>query len=265
MALPIPSGIKEIAYKVLHILTLGRGLKITVNGFTLRFPTRYFRRFPANYEADNYEFLRKHCGKGQTVIDVGAHLGLFSICAWQCTGRTGKVYSFEPTRTTFDLLQETIRINGARNHVKALQAAVADQKGKVTFYIGEAKTDVANSLVADPERKRNSYEVPMVALDEFVEKNNAGHIDFIKIDAEGAELSVLKGARKILTEHRPVCILGMHPSSIYKFGDSAKAIWDFIRDVNYRVEFNETLMEESDFCERSELFEVHLLPIEQNG
>lgn len=259
------TAFKEIAYKILNIFTFGRGMKIRVNGFTLRFPTRYFRRFPASYEADNYEFLRRHCGEGQTVIDVGAHLGLFSVCAWQCTGRKGKVYSFEPTPTTFALFQETIRINHAQEYIKPVQAAVASQKGKVTFYLGEGDINVSNSIVAHPDRKRTGYEVQMLALDEFVEENNTGKIDFMKIDAEGAEMSVLKGARKILTEHRPICILGMHPNSILKFGDSLKGIWDLIHEMGYRVEHEGSLMEEADFCGRQRLFEVHLLPVEKNG
>ncbi len=258
-------AIKEFAYKVLDIFTFGRGMKINVNGFSLRFPTRYFRRFPASYEADNYAFLRKHCKEGQSVIDVGAHLGLFSICAWQCTGKKGKLYSFEPTPTTFALLQQTIRINGAQGHIQPVQAAVANQKGKVTFYLGEGDINVSNSIVAHPERERKGYEVPMIALDEFVRENNTGRIDFMKIDAEGAEMSVLKGARMILSEHRPICILGMHPNSIVKFGDSAKGIWDFVHEMGYRVEEEGRPMEEADFCGRQRLFEVHLLPVEQNG
>lgn len=256
--------IKESAYKVLDFFTFGRGMKITINGFKLRFPTRYFRRFPSNYELDNYEFLKKHCKLGDTVIDVGAHLGLFSVCAWQCTGKKGKVYAFEPTPTTHRLLRQTIHINQADDYIHPVQAAVAEKKGTVTFYLGEGDINVSNSIILYPERNRQGYEVPMIALDEFVKERGIDKVDFMKIDAEGAELRVLYGARNILERNKPVCILGMHTKSIQKFGDSVEAIWNFIADCGYRVEFEGAQMSKDDFCSRVGLFEVHLLPIGKN-
>ncbi len=251
--------LKSIYYKLLHFITLGKGVKININGFKLRFPTRYYRSFPADYEKDNYKFLRDNCKKNNVVIDVGAHIGLFSVCTASLTGNQGKIYAFEPTPSTFDLMQLTIKLNHLEETIFPVKAAVADKKGKTKFYMGSGVGDVANSLVNYNDNKHLGYDVDLISLDEFVVEKKI-HVDFIKIDAEGAELSVLKGAKEILKSHRPVCILAMHPDSITKFGDSNETIWNYILDFNYSVYHNDKLMDKEAFCRERNLFDVYLMP-----
>ena len=98
---------KELIYNLLDMASFGRGLKRTINGHQLRLPTRYFKYFPSTYEAENFEFLTNNCKPGAVIIDIGAHIGLFSVIASQVTGATGKVYAF---RTYADITNQTFRL-----------------------------------------------------------------------------------------------------------------------------------------------------------
>ena len=87
--------LKEIIYKLIDIVTSGKGIKRNINGYTLRMPTRYFKYFPEDYEKENFTFLGT-CKKDDVVLDIGAHIGMFAVIASQITGKGGKVYAFEP-------------------------------------------------------------------------------------------------------------------------------------------------------------------------
>jgi hypothetical protein len=119
---------------------------------------------------------------------------------------------------------------------------------------------VANSLVNYNDHLHHGYSVEMVNCDGFVKKNTL-HINLLKIDAEGAELSVLKGSEAVLREHKPYCILAMHPNSIKQFGDSNELIWEFLQTLNCKIEFNGSSIDKKTFYEKEELFNVHLSPL----
>jgi FkbM family methyltransferase len=119
-------------------------------------------------------------------------LGLFSVTSSKLTGKEGKVICFEPTPKTFAVLKETLRLNHCEN-VTALQAAVSYKVGTATFYVSNENEDCnSNSLVkTSSEKEVKAYEVNLVTIDSIT----GGHSlnpSLIKIDAEGAELDVLK-------------------------------------------------------------------------
>lgn len=250
---------KELIYSILNMLNGGKGFSVKINNFSLRLPTRYFRYFPGDYESANFSFLESFCKKGDVIIDVGAHFGLFSVRAAQITGTNGKVYAFEPAPPTFDLLKKTISLNKVENIVFPVKAAMTDKNGEATFYISNTVGDVANSLVNYNDNIHTGYKVELIQCDTFVQKHNI-KVGFFKIDAEGAELSVLKGAEKVLREQKPYCILSMHPASIIKFGDSNEKIWKFLAGLDYDVHVNNKSVTEADFCQMKEMFEAHLIP-----
>jgi FkbM family methyltransferase len=243
----------------LNVLNGGKGLKVSINNFFLKLPTRYFRYFPKDYEAANFNFLESVCKQGDAIIDVGAHFGLFSVRASQIVGSKGKVFAFEPAPSTFSILNKTVLINNVENIVVPIKAAMSDNNGQAKFYLSSTVGDVANSLVNYNDNVHMGYEVDLIKCDSFVQKKNI-KVNFFKIDAEGAELSVLKGAEWVLREQKPYCILSMHPSSILKFGDSSEKIWNFLQGLNYYILVNNKNTSEAEFCGLKEMFEVHLIP-----
>lgn len=99
---------KELIYKIIGAFTLGRGIKRHISGFSLRIPTRYFKYFEPDYELNNINFINNNVAKGMTVIDVGAHIGLLSIILYKKVGTSGKIFSVEPTPSTFKLLKKLL-------------------------------------------------------------------------------------------------------------------------------------------------------------
>jgi FkbM family methyltransferase len=248
--------IKNLAYAFLDLITLKRGVVREINGMEIRFPAKWSRYYENNYESDNYTFLQQQVKPGMHIIDIGAHLGLFSVCSSQLTGSKGKIVCFEPTPGTFSILKNTLRLNHCHN-VTAVQAAVSDKEGKTMFYVSETAGCNSNSLIKHHLGKEQSgYDVDLVTIDSTVSTHSIAPA-IIKIDAEGAELDVLKGGLKTFKEYKPVLILGLHPAFIKQKGDSPEAIWDLLTHIPYKIEMNGEIMTKQDFCCRELLFDVH--------
>jgi FkbM family methyltransferase len=254
----INSFLKNSTYFLLDLLTLKRGIARKINGMTIRFPAKWSRYYEKNYEADNYVFLQQQVKPGMHIIDIGAHLGLFSACSSQLTGPKGKIICFEPTPGTFAILKNTLKLNHCDN-VIALPVAVSDKEGTAMFYVSETAGCNSNSLVKNkPEKESSGYDVQLVTIDHIVAEYNL-QPSLIKIDAEGAELDVLKGGIKTFQKYRPVLILGLHPDFILQKGDSLDAIWHVLTEAGYAVKGEGKVFTKTDFCKRIHLFDVHCL------
>jgi FkbM family methyltransferase len=253
---------KKLIYKGVDTLTGGKGIKRNISGFGLRIPVGYHNYFETDYELNNINFINNYLSPGMTVIDIGAHIGLLSIIMAQKVKPAGKVYSFEPTPSTFKLLQKTIAINDFTEIVKPNKMAVAEKKGKTFFYITDIEAHNSNSLSNNKRDYGNEHriDVDLTSIDEFVTDNKLSKIDFLKIDAEGAEYSVLKGCEATLRRDKPKIILALHPASIINFGNSLEQIWDYLQSFGYTVVFKSEKVDRTFFTSQSDLFDVFLFP-----
>jgi FkbM family methyltransferase len=252
---------KEVVYKILDVFTGNKGLRKTINGFSVKLPTRYINYFPSDYEQENFEFLKQHVKKGDHVLDIGAHIGLFSTIAAQLTGHKGKVYAFEPAAETNALLKQTISINRMENIIEPYSEAMGAASGKTTFYVSAVKGDNSNSLVSYKEdRELYAMDVDMFSIDDFVKNKNLTSIAFIKIDVEGAEYDALCGAMNTLQHLRPVCIVAIHPEPIAAKGDSLEKIYDLIAGNNYKIYYEAKIISKEIFCSNRDLIDLHILP-----
>jgi len=167
-----------------------------------------------------YDKLRP-LNEGDVVVDAGAHIGVFTVRASLKVGKIGKVYAFEPERENFKYL--SLNTKGLEN-VEILEVALWGSEGTKTLYHNKGNTG-GHSLF--PDRYRcPTYEVKTVQLDNVVIDN----VDFLKIDVEGSELEVLKGAKRILEDYRPFIAMEIHtkelvndiPLFLSKYGYKAK-------------------------------------------
>lgn len=252
---------KELLYKIVDTVTGGKGLKKTINGFSVKLPTRYVNYFPADYETDNFTFLRQYVKPGDQVLDIGAHIGLFAVSAAQLAGKSGKVYAFEPANETQQLLRHTISINDMQDVIQPYEAAVGSHTGKITFYVSDIKGDNSNSLVSyKDDRKLDAKEVDIFSIDDFVQQQQVKNLSFIKIDVEGAEYDALCGALNTLKNMKPVCIVAIHPEPIASKGDSLEKIYDLIADCGYKIYHDHKVIRRENFCANKELIDLHIIP-----
>jgi FkbM family methyltransferase len=150
--------------------------------------------------------LAGHISKGQNIVDVGANMGFMAVIFSQLAGPRGKVFCFEPSRITFAKLKRTVAINNLTNvEANNFGCGIAESLAtlvKTSRSSGESQLAVGDS----PIITNGAEEVRVVGLDEFL-LPRAESVHFLKIDVEGHEPFVLKGARQILQKYRPtICI-----------------------------------------------------------
>lgn len=251
--------IKKVYYALLDLITFGKGIPVVINNFKVRLPARYYKYFPKNYEQENFSFFKEHCKPGMTTLDIGAHFGLFAVFFQKSSG--GAVYAFEPTKETLKIFKETVAINKCRDKVHVVEMAVDKEPGSANFFIHSTVGGLGNTLVQNAKlgMTSSSYEVKVTSVDVFV-KEKGIDVDCIKIDAEGAELGVLKGAAETISKRRPIILLSIHPEPIQSRGDSLTEIWNLLEHYQYKVLLDGKEMDSGSFCNATGLFDVHLIP-----
>lgn len=153
---------------------------------------------------------------GDVLIDVGASAGAYTILFSKLVGPKGLVYAFEPDPKAFEFLHDNVRMNGLSN-VRTENLALADSPGTLTFrapILGEGNS---SSVYAEPWWGKR-FTAPATTIDLYCRLNRIQPRG-LKIDVEGAECSVLKGALDVLEKHHPWLLLEFHG---YAMPDRAK-------------------------------------------
>lgn len=159
---------------------------------------------------------------GDTVVDIGANIGYYTVIAGKLVGDAGRVYAFEPDPVAFELLLRNVALNGLHN-VVAEQKAVSNENGAIRLYLSdENKGD--HRIFETKGEERESIEVEAVRLDDYF-ADYTGHIGFLKIDTQGAEGAIVEGMGGLLERH-PEAVLAIEffPSALTSFGYDAKQL-----------------------------------------
>lgn len=249
---------KKLAYKALDAVTFGRGVSRQIGGDTVRFPAKWSRYYEADYEPQTFHFFRENLKPGNTVLDIGGHIGLFAVVTARLVGENGSVFSFEPTPFTRGVMKEVVDLNGVADIVEIHGEAVSSERGETVFYDTGTEISNANSLVRTDLSKRE-IPITLISVDEFVRERGL-KVDCLKIDVEGAELDVLTGAKETFTGQRPIARLGLHPFAIVQNGQSLGEIWECVTNYNLEVIFDGAKVEKDWFCSQADLFDVNLIP-----
>lgn len=146
--------------------------------------------------------------KGDAVIDVGAHIGLFTLKCL-CQGAT-LVIAVEPHPDNARLLRTNISMNKLDDKVILIEAAAGSKRGKAKLYI--SKESGRHSLLSSEYELKTSINVNLVTLDEIASKLH--RIDYVKIDVEGSELEVVKGSEEIIKRFKPIFVIETHKKKL---------------------------------------------------
>ena len=185
--------------------------------------------FGENYEPE-LAILERFLSPGKTFIDAGANFGIYTMVASKLVGQAGQVIAFEPTAESFSVLRQNIALNGLTN-VRAVQGALSDKEGTAWLHYG---TDpVRNSLGKDPSADAGGEYVATDSLDNVLQRAGVKRVDVIKMDVEGAEELVLRGANKVLTSMRPVIIYEVNAEASGHLGLSKDGATRLLERLDY--------------------------------
>ncbi len=174
--------------------------------------------------------LRELVAPGMTIFEAGANVGYFTLVMARAAGATGSVHSFECDPDLAMLARDNIEINGLHRNAHIVQKAAGERAGSVTFY----RTDrhrgggsIVQGLEQIPHNatdQRSALEVDMTTFDDFADELGRTP-DFIKLDAEGAEPAILRGATRLLDGERPLTIvMEFFPRFVRDAGDDPAAL-----------------------------------------
>jgi FkbM family methyltransferase len=173
------------------------------------------------------EVFRQLVGAGDGVIEVGANLGTHTLAFSRMVGREGRVYAFEPQRIVFQTLAANLAVNSVVN-VECFQVAVSDKPGSLKLPDIDYTVE-GNFGAVEIERYQAGIKVPIVTLDDFLDLPPNRKIKFIKIDVEGMEQGVIRGAEKLISAHAP--FLYVENDRLEK----SPALITQIRDLGYKL------------------------------
>ena len=172
------------------------------------------------YEKETTRLFRRLIRPGMVIIDVGAHVGYYTLIAAKQAGPTGKVYAFEPEPENHALLLKNIELNGYEN-VVAVKSAVSNHAGSTTLYL-TGLDNGRHSVYQHDLPARGSVEVPTTTIDDFLEAQGWPEVNLVKVDVEGAELEVLAGMDRLLRESEGIrLILEFNPFLLQSAGVDA--------------------------------------------
>lgn len=242
---PNKSSIVEIQGSKMYVNPEGlpKGFKDTFQAYIIR----------NGWEELTTEMFKKVVKKGDTVVDLGANIGYFSLLAARLVGSEGKVYAFEPEPMNYELLLKNIELNGYDNIVP-VPKAVSNVSGTIRFFLHSKDTGahtIYQPLHGEREFKE-SIEVQAVTLDEFF-KGKEHPIDVIKVDVEGAEVAVLLGMDRIIRQNESLkMFIEFHPPGIRRRGDSSQ---EFARRLLEGYHFS--ILAIGDYTMRKEYLKIN--------
>lgn len=166
----------------------------------------------------------EHVKNGNTIVDVGANIGYYTVLGAQAVGTSGRVYAFEPDPTSFGFLRRNVKANGYKNVVLE-QKALTNKPGTLRLYL--STSNMGDHRIY-PTGDRAYVDVEGVRLDDYLEGLQSD-VDFIKIDTQGAEVVILEGMKKTLERNRNVKLaIEFWPRGLEGFGHKASQLLEIL-------------------------------------
>lgn len=193
------------------------------------------RRWDLGIESAIHQVLEKYLKFGDVFVDIGANFGLHTLYAAKLVGEEGQVFAFEPVPSNLKLLYRNITLSKVDKQVRVIPNAVSNgSEAFLEFYVPPDEVAVTASL--RPTQHDSDTQVVQVAnvrLDDYWQDINLP-IRMIKIDVEGAELDVLHGAEKLLSQWQPILVIEVHGFALPSFGATVTELRSFLKQFGYQ-------------------------------
>jgi FkbM family methyltransferase len=207
-------------------------IRVMSAGHPLLVPRRFLHwHLGRGYEPITTELFRRSMRPGAVVLDVGAHIGYYTVIAARAVGPEGKVFAFEPSPVAHRLLQRNIARNRCRN-VLSFRQAVSGTAGRRRFVLTESLD--SNGFYEHPlSPALGTTTVDCTTVDEFMQDRD---LDVAKIDVEGAEMEVLAGMQRTIHRNPQLTLfVELNPSCLaragYRTDDLIRHLWELGFDI----------------------------------
>lgn len=183
------------------------------------------------HEANSTAEVKRIITPGMRILEVGANIGYYALLETKLAGSTGHLYAMEPSPFNFSLLERNLKLNGLANY-DLYQTAAGSQKGTAKFLLSGRSN--LSTFIEREDLTGEEVDVSVITLDDFLADKQ---VDFIRMDVEGYELEILKGARVALAKDlKPkFFFIEVHSELLHKKQSSAKEIIILLKKYGYEV------------------------------
>jgi FkbM family methyltransferase len=190
-----------------------------------------------DYRDDAREELIRLATNKKVIIDVGVNIGAM-LLSFARLIPNGMVIGFEPDAKNFLKARENLKLNDFGN-VRIIQKGLGEEAATVKLFRVNEGNEGMNRILSDAEHALEKDfafdEIEIVKLDDFADENKLDRIDLIKIDVEGYELKVLRGAEQVLRKYSPVLFIELDDDNLKAQNNSAQELILFLNEIGYDV------------------------------
>jgi FkbM family methyltransferase len=226
----VPNAYQYASGSIRTVQRYGLVLKVDISDYVGHFLFFGFRDAALNN-------LFELCKPGFNVVDVGTNIGWTVLNFGRLSG-LGKVVGFEPDPFNYDVCKKNLALNQLSN-IELLPVGLGDKESEALLEVRTPGNRGGNRVSLT--NTKNSVSIQIKTLDSVSAVTTLSKVDLIKLDVEGYELNVLRGARNLLLKHKPVLFIEVDDHNLKDQGDSAEALILFLEEVGYSsIEHAET-------------------------
>jgi FkbM family methyltransferase len=200
------------------------------------------------FEKSTHTAIQKLCKRNMNVVDIGANIGAHTFNLAKIVGEKGSVLAFEPMEWAFNKLKNNYDLNNFSNIILENIGLSDETIDKEEHFRSSWPVDkkTLSRLFTDQTKEIDSNNVKIrnklqfFKLDDYLKKYNK-NIDFIKLDVDGYELKILKGAKDTLNNNSPIIIMELCPECILRCGDSIEELVNYLDQMGYKFYNEESL------------------------
>lgn len=223
--------------------------------------------FLNKYEDYETKLVKKIVKSGDTVFDIGANFGWYTIIASKLVGSTGKVYAFEMVPNIVKEFRRNMELNHLEKNITVENIALGEKTGMIKYFYSEDQEmgNFQSDILLKGSRTLKEGVATMLSLDDYVRQNMIPKVDFIKCDIDGAEVLFLKGARKTIETKKPTIVVEVNERAQKAQGHSCREIFEELGPFGYSffsLRFNLRPIEPGEFG-RNFKDNILCLPIEK--
>lgn len=183
------------------------------------------------WEETETNLIKNILQRDMIVVDIGAHIGYYTLIAARLVGKNGKVYAFEPNPDNFTLLKKNVKENNYKN-VCLINKAISNKEGFLKLFINPESS--GSGSIYEKDNNKNCINIKATTLDNSLK--NIKKIDIIKIDIEGAEILALEGMNNIIERNKDIkLIIEFNKEGIRKLGHEPIDFINKLKKFNFKI------------------------------